>query len=197
MYLGIDYGNGKTNIDLKTGIRYGVISQNEVLQAWCDSNEPYYVYNCPFCGSELKKGADAKRCPSCYKKIDPDVDFDMLEPVSFFIDDGEYQAEQTYDDPDIFITKSPYYTFCQFCSPCAPGAGYLMSPIEDFDTCTQCHGTNNVGLLTFEKCPHCIDGKIFKGVKAYCFDSSFFEEGKAPYPIYSVKTNEEVLPDEK
>ena len=166
MYLGIDYGNGKTNIDLKTGIRYGVINQNEVLQAWCDSNEPFHIYNCPYCGSELTKGANAKRCPTCYKKIDPDVDFDMQEPVSFFLDDGEYKAEQTYDDPDIFIVKSPYYTFCQFCSPCAPGAGYLMNPMEG-------------------------------GVKAYCFDHSFFDEGKAPYKVYSVKTNEEVLPDEE
>ena len=27
---GIDYGHGKTNIDLKTGIRYGIISQHSV-----------------------------------------------------------------------------------------------------------------------------------------------------------------------
>jgi hypothetical protein len=36
---GIDYGNGMTNKDRDTGIRYGVISQNDVLQAWADSSD--------------------------------------------------------------------------------------------------------------------------------------------------------------
>ena len=39
---GIDYGLGKTNIDPKTNIRYGVICQNDVGQAWYDSCEPVY-----------------------------------------------------------------------------------------------------------------------------------------------------------
>jgi hypothetical protein len=44
----IDYGNGQTNIDPETGIRFGVISQNEVLQAWADSSEA--DYGDPTCG---------------------------------------------------------------------------------------------------------------------------------------------------
>lgn len=100
MATGIDYGMGRTNIDKKTGIRYGVIHQNEVLQAWCDSSEPNY-------GSVIDPG-----------------DFD--EPIGFILDDGEYQA--TSDDyGDIFVIRSPYYAKCQFCSPCAPGAGYLVN----------------------------------------------------------------------
>jgi hypothetical protein len=87
----------------------------------------------------------------------------MLDPVSFFIKDKEYMAEQTYDDPDIFITKSPYYTLCAYCSPCAPGAGYIVDSRKD-------------------------------GIKAYCFGHSFYESGKAPYPVYSVKTGKLVEP---
>ena len=64
---------------------------------------------------------------------------------------------------DIFITKSPYYTTCTFCSPCAPNAGDLSHPVDG-------------------------------GVKAYCFGHDWFEEGKAPYPVFSVKTGEEILP---
>lgn len=30
-------------------------------------------------------------------------------------------------DGDIFVIKSPYYTECGYCSPCAPNAGYLTS----------------------------------------------------------------------
>ena len=42
MTYGIDYGNRKTNIDLETGIRFGVIPMHEVTQAWCDDAEPVY-----------------------------------------------------------------------------------------------------------------------------------------------------------
>ena len=144
-YVGIDYGMGKTNRDPKTGIHYGVINQNEILQAWADESEPYYIYTCPHCGNELKRGQDAKRCGACYKKIDPDVDFDMLEPYSFFFNRGGYLAECSDDYGDIFITKSPYYTTCQYCSPCAPGAGHIMNTVKD-------------------------------GIRAFCFDHSWFEE---------------------
>ena len=160
MGKGIDYGNGLTNIDQKTGIRYGVINQHEVLQVWADSSEAFYIYHCPHCGSgPLKKGQDAKRCPSCYKSIDPDNDFDCMEPSSFYYREDGYLCEQGNDDMDIFIIKSPYFTYCQYCSPCAPGAGYLMWPDKD-------------------------------GVKAYCFGHDWFEDEKAPYPVYDVKTGE-------
>lgn len=132
---GFDYGMGGSNIDLETGIRYGVISQNEVLQVWADSSEPYY--------GDIEENDDD--------------DFMDIEPLSFFVDDGEYKAE-CGDDGDIFITKSPYYTYCAFCSPCAPGAGYLMD-IRDRET----------------------------GIKAYCFGHDWFDEGKAPYTVFSVK----------
>ena len=165
-YKGIDYGLRQTNIDKNTGIRYGVIPHGEVGQAWYEGSEAFYVYYCPYCGEELKKGYEAKRCPACYKKINPDRDFDMQDPTSFYVDDGEYLAEQLYDDPDIFITKSPYFTYAQFCSPCAPGAGYLMNPLDKPDN----------------------------GNKTYCFGHDWFEGGKAPYPVYSVKTGKLVKP---
>ena len=51
-YVGIDYGLGRSNVDLANGIRYGVISQNSVLQAWADSAEPDYGEpSCPKCGN--------------------------------------------------------------------------------------------------------------------------------------------------
>jgi len=154
-----------TNIDTKTGIRYGVIHQAEVFQAWADSSEPVYGYYCPYCGNgPLKKGADAKRCPNCYHKIDPDNDFDYdyIDPVAYCYDEDGYLCDQSYDDTDIFILKSPYFTLCQLCSPCAPGSGYIMD-----------EGTN----------------------EAYCFGHDWFDDGKAPYHVYRVTTGEEVLPE--
>jgi hypothetical protein len=166
-YMGIDYGSGQSNIDPKTSIRFGVISSYEVLQAWADSSEPVSGNTCPHCGNEPKSGNDIhnmKRCPTCYKTLfERDWDDDT---IGFKIKDGEYFASQSVDDPDIFIEKSPYYTTCQYCSPCAPGAGYIMTTVEN-------------------------------GVKAYCFGHDWFEDGKAPYPVYDVKTSQIVEPETK
>lgn len=116
-----------TNVDPANGIHYGVISVDEVCQSWCDESTP------------INEGED---------------EFDeFAEPTAFVYMKKGYQAKQTADDTDIFITKSPYYTLCQLCSPCAPGAGYIMSR---------------------------------GAVKAYCFGHDWFEDGKAPYPIYQV-----------
>ena len=159
-YYGIDYGLGKSNINKKTKIRYGVIPFHEVLQAWADSSEPFYEYFCPYCGGYLKKGQDAKRCPVCYKKINPDTDFDFIEPSSFYYKEDDYILEQGFNDTDIFILKSPFYTYAQFCSPCAPGACYLINYTDKND--------NN---------------------KCYCLGPDWFDDSKTPYPVYSVKTN--------
>ena len=55
----------------------------------------------------------------------------MQEPIAFTYDAEGYACSQSGDDTDIFILKSPYYTVCQFCSPCAPGAGYVMNTVEN------------------------------------------------------------------
>jgi hypothetical protein len=144
MYKGIDYGRGLVNIDNTTGIRYGVISQLEILQSWADSSEPIYPEN-PECSEE-------------------DCD-DFLDPMGFEYCAEGYEAN-CGEDGDIFIIKSPFFTYAQFCSPCAPGACYLLNTVEE--------DLNN---------------------RAYCFDHSWFENGKAPYPVYSVETGKLVLPE--
>jgi len=122
----IDYGMDLTNVDHETGIHYGVIPANDVLQAWSDSSEPEY-------------------------------DCDECESRGFaFVEDG-YGAYQSRDDSDIFVTKSPFYTFATFCSPCAPGAGHLRNPLAPDE-----------------------------GVKTYCFGDDWFEDESCPYTIYNV-----------
>ena len=161
MSYGIDYGNGQTNINHTTGIRYGVISQNEVLQAWADESEPDYgdTYYCPKCGNEItiRQTDDMILCPDCNEDF---TDSDCLpeEPLALTYERDGYKCSQG-SDGDIFILESPYYTFAQFCSPCAPGACYLTSTCEP--------DTNN---------------------RAYCFGHDWFEDGIAPYPVYSVET---------
>jgi len=161
-YEGIDYGCGKTNIDTN-GIRYGVIHQNEVLQAWADSSEAVYEHHCPYCGEELDiESPEEMDCPACKKSL-KESDWDFNEPSYYKYEEDGYIAT-TDDVNDIMIVKSPYYTYAQFCSPCAPGAGYLMKPLEE---------------------------KI-ENNRTYCFGHDWFEGDKAPYIVYSVETNEEI-----
>ena len=173
---GIDYGMGTTNIDNDTSIRYGVIHQNEVLKAWCDSSESDYgPPSCGGCGNEavqsIEFGGDEPdwydsscdfHCPECESSFHSEAAYGD-EALSHYINNEEYTATQGGDDCDIFIVSSPYYTKCEFCGPCAPGAGYIMNHQED-------------------------------GVKTYCFGHDWFEGGVAPYPVYSVTTHEEVKP---
>lgn len=167
---GIDYGLGKTNIDLDSGIRYGVIHTNHLHEWIWESFEPYYGEpSCPSCegtveevfyntDEEVEDYVDKDfTCHYCKESFYSDEVYPM-EPYNWYIDDGKYVA--TLDEMgDVFITKSPYYTHAQFCSPCAPGACYLTNPTPEGD-------------------------------RAYCFGPDFFEEGQCPYPVYSVETGE-------
>jgi len=190
MYKGIDYGRGIVNID-DSGIRYGVIPQNAVGQVWYDESEPHYGKpTCPKCnGKALELPIAEVKLNGELIDITPDdidnwefnehecadyccIDCKFVfgcesaypeEPHSFYFEDEEYSAECS-DEVDIFILKSPYFTYAQFCSPCAPGACYLLNPIEEKDP-------NN---------------------KCYCFGPDWFENEKAPYPVYSIKTGEKI-----
>ena len=175
---GIDYGLGSTNIDRETGIRFGVISQGSVLQAWADSAEPDYGEACcPKCGNKaqstvLEGGASfdydlddfeqAKGecadfvCEYCEYVFGSESAYGD-EPAGWNYDGDGYQLTDCLDS-DIFVLKSPFYTFAQFCSPCVPGAGNLDSTDAD-------------------------------GVKTYCLGHDWFEDGKAPYPLYRVADN--------
>jgi len=161
---GIDYGMGQTNKNHESGIRFGVISQNMVLQAWADESEAVYPDPECECGLEIDMDADLYTC-ECGEEIEPDFIWEGIEPLGFKVDDGEIKAESdSYGD--IFILESPYFTYAQFCSPCAPGACHLENPLEE-------PSENN---------------------KAYCFGHDWFETLKAPYPVFSVETGELIIP---
>jgi len=160
---GIDYGMGKTNRDA-SGIRFGVIPQNSsVLQAWADISEPVYgEAECPQCGEPVNLDGDDDYC-ECGRDLSSE--FDFAEPCAWMVKELDDKGERVLfahcsEDGDIFVEKSPYFTYAQLCSPCAPGACYLLNPCEP--------DPNN---------------------RAYCFDESWFE-GEAPYPVYSVETGE-------
>lgn len=189
MSAGIDYGMGRTNINHATGIRFGVISQNDILQAWADSSEGYYGEpTCPRCGRQADKPEEfgesfADGRPNDYTDEPYETDdFVCVECKHFFgsesafgdealgftyAEDG-YKAESCLDS-DVMILESPFYTYAPFCSPCVPGAG-------------------NLNAIQTTR----IDAK--SGVKTYCFGHDWFEDGKAPYRVFNVADDTEVMP---
>ena len=111
MNAGIDYGSGRTNIDRNNGIRFGVISQHSVTQAWADSSEAVYP--------EPEKDDDGE-----------DIEDDGGEPIGWEYSGDGYELTDCLDS-DIMVLKSPFYTHALFCSPCVPGAGDLDNATED------------------------------------------------------------------
>lgn len=172
MYKGIDYGRGTTNIDTKTGIRYGIINMNKLSHWAWDEFSPFYgPPTCPHCGNEAisfneddhgeykqpRHGCCDYACTDCEKAFDASDAYGD-EPVEWEYEGDDYlMFADAYGD--VWILKSEYYTHAQFCSPCAPGACHLEHPCED-------------------------------GEKVYCLGADWFEDEVAPYPIYSVKTGE-------
>ena len=180
MSAGIDYGMGTVNVDRTNGIRYGVISQHSVVQAWADSAESEYGEpTCPECGGKVieydgekhnEYAAPANKwsacadyaCEWCEIIIDSQ-DACGDEPIGWNYSGDGYELTDCLDSA-IFVLKSPFYTFAQFCSPCVPGAGDLDSADED-------------------------------GAQTYCLGHDWFEDGKAPYRVFSVATDKEVMPE--
>jgi hypothetical protein len=193
-YAGIDYGLGTSNIDKANGIRYGVIAINS-LNLDCVYDGGFDAFygdpTCPKCGNKAidipshseqlpdnagveihcdipasmeewpsysKHGCADFACETCEHTLDSSEVYSE-EMLSMSYDKDGYKLESCFDNTELFVTLSPYYTFAQFCSPCAPGAGNLDNYCED-------------------------------GAKTYCLGHDWFEDGKAPYPVYSVQTGE-------
>lgn len=183
-YAGLNYaGFTGTNQDKETGIHYGVISQNSICpEALPDiydgphSTDLYYKLYCEEMRTLLSKGIHDALDDTSVRARDIDAivesacdelenslgDSYQNDEVCPHYDDGKYVIGKCLDF-DFFVTKSPYYTFAAYCSPCCPGAGNLDS--------------------------YCPDGP-----KTYCLGPEWFDDEKAPYPCFEVKT-EQRIPD--
>lgn len=183
-YPGIDYsGHGaKCNRD-ESGIRYGIISANDMNPDALAELEPDYGdAHCPKCGNEALdchtlKGGDALdewerakhecedyACANCEFIFGSESAFSD-EPLGHYLD-SESEKITLDSSNDVWVIKSPYFTYAQFCSPCAPGACHLGSPLAEPCEANAC----------------------------YCLGHSWFSDNKAPYTVYAVDTGEEILP---
>lgn len=147
MGRGIDYGNGLTNVDLANGIRYGVIGMNcEHLSewAWEGMESDYGDPACPKCGGTVVSSDEAPEgdtadtdhkgdkdwyCPACELSHWSDAVYGD-EAIGHDLDSDGYRGRVDSHN-DLMLFKSPFFTLCQFCSPCAPGAGHLENAVRD------------------------------------------------------------------
>jgi len=188
-YPGLDYSGpgSKVNRDSDTYIRYGIIPTNDVGQSWYDAGEPQYGDpHCPDCGNKVvssdKKSVPQKYrgdkdyyCKTCKKSIWSDNCFPD-QPCGITYDQDGYQLNED-DSGDLWVFKSPYYTYAQFCSPCAPGAGYLTNSFE-----STLEGDD------FRKAAESLGFP-----KVYCLDFEWFENWKAPYRVFRVEDDLEII----
>lgn len=200
-YPGIDYSgpNATCNRDEATGIRYGIIPVQDLRDgggvffesAEQDSGFPDEIIECPLCGNWIEgltnpRWGDPVYCSNQECEHFTDTFFieipDCMECQGEFIKDDEYEMF-TDESGDLWVTKSPYYTYAQFCSPCAPGACFLRNAPE-----------LPVEVENLEDKRKMIESNGF--TKAFCLGHDWFDSDKAPYPVFSVTTNELVKPND-
>ena len=146
-YIGIDYGLGETNIDKETGIRYGVIGYNSI------SSEAFFeevIYNGRNLSYENFLKESTEEITTKLEEVLRDYLYggDPEWIVNHIKENIEESLSEQYEENDdcylyekdgyiiettdlgLYILKSPFITFTQFCSPCCPGAGNLDFPIK-------------------------------------------------------------------
>ena len=105
-YAGIDYGLGQTNIDKKTGIRFGVIPSGEIGQAWYESSEADYgSAHCPKCGNEAKEFETVTRAsdpPGKWVSVETIIPDEIEEKYEF----AKYESHDYYCDDCKYVFGS-------------------------------------------------------------------------------------------
>jgi hypothetical protein len=113
--MGIDWGRGVCNIDVEKGIRYGVIHSHVLNQDVV--SEIYDLVRESFCRNcENIREESCENC--CIDEVFGDF---SLEGIEGFL----------HSDGNISVLRSKRTKYCNFCSPCVPGAGDLSSRGED------------------------------------------------------------------
>jgi hypothetical protein len=188
-YAGLDYSGpgSSTNRNTETGIRYGVISQRSISPDACEDimiwgTDAAWEQACADAIAEAKANADD---PDDIDEglITEELGMDWESSISDYVYDSEGYYIMGCLDSDLMITKSQFYTYAQFCSPCVPGAGNLDNPFEP-----------HPNQMTAEEIIIMAEALGFP--RAYCLGHDWFDDNKAPYPVFSVADNTLVQPKE-
>lgn len=178
-YPGIDYsGPGATcNRDLESGIRYGVISCNSLGDGFYDAQEmDYGTPHCPKCGNDAI--TIMQDVPAAYE----DYETARHECTDYACESCKYLfgSESAYPDEaqGWHIDDGEYKVI-----DCLDNdAMVIASPYYTIvQFCSPCvPGAGN------------LDNACEDGARTYCFGHDWFEDNKAPYPVFLVFTGEPV-----
>ena len=135
-----------TNFDEKTGIRYGVISPHSISPYALDDiyqrgTDPHYenaISELKAYAGEIAMNSPVPISDDAQERI-ADILIEEFNNGTCENSDGqmdysdkEYDLHVSGDNFGIFVMRSPYYTYCRGCSPCAPGAGSLDNPYTEW-----------------------------------------------------------------
>ncbi len=173
-YAGIDYGLGQSNLDRATGIRYGVISQNSILpEASEDFEQDYGKPTCPKCGNQI----DETNLPANFGEWE--------NYTAHGCDDYAcVHCEHLLDSSEVYSEESQGFTYeregYKLCDCLNSDVFVILSPyFTHAQFCSPCvPGAGN------------LDTPVEDGPKTYCLGHDWFQNGIAPYPVYSVATGE-------
>lgn len=173
MNAGIDYGSGRTNINHETGIRYGAISCNDIAQALSDTDIEYDYGDarCPKCGQTATCSADL-----------PEASEEWEIAKGACSDWGCLTCEYVFDASEACGDEAIGWHY--------DAEGYQI--VNCLDNAAMILASPYYTLAAF--CSPCVPGAgdlnnaCDGGVKTYCLGHDWFEDCKAPYPVYSVAT---------
>jgi len=185
---GTDYAIGTTsNRNLKTGLRFGVISCMELAPHGLDrifhngTDLDWRDYQ-----AEVKKSLASALGNHCRTSQIEALTSEAFDAILDTLADGyenpngtarTHYVTRDYDvlltgDGDVFVQESPFYTYAQLCSPCAPGACHLRSYLDV--------GEMNDAIA---------EQMGIVGNRCHCLGADWFNDDyPCPYPVYSRAT---------
>jgi hypothetical protein len=186
MSAGIDYGMGTSNRDAKTGIRYGVISQHSINPDVLGDFE--FIYPDPT-EEDYEEAAKEAGWTRSVHNLDVFVDSDGNN-----LDDAKvktWEALCIADGIDVYCSD-----MCEPIGQNYEGDGYKLTDCLDSDIFV----LESPFYTHAEFCSPCVpgagnlDSPDDDGAKTYCLGHDWFEDGKAPYKVYAVNGDYEVVP---
>jgi len=168
-----------TNMNVKTGIHYGVIPKNDLYNCaeefFLNADDLTYREAINNIKEQIKEAVENILDTSSdddIESLDYTSLFDSIETIFQDHYEGEYASmryeqngyilESSNDDSDLFVIESPYYTMAPECSPCAPNAGYLRDAQNDKEQ------------------------RLGGPLTTYCLGKEWFDNEKAPYSYWKV-----------
>lgn len=204
-------GNPAPNMNHETGIHYGVIPQN-ALDSW--SLDDIYSNGIDL-GYESAQQELKDHCLSVaniLKRHEVQTEEDVLDVVDYWFSDydcSNYEADTDFIKlhttkelaNDLFDHFEDQWQDAMSCAESGPyryeSDGYIM----ETDSHSDLFITESSYYTLCRECSPCAPNAGYlldrgDSMKAYCLGHEWFEGDKAPYPVFRVDNDEEVLPNE-